>query len=102
MAKAKGLHPLRIIGVHVLKNAALPLITVLGVQWCNFVAFSTITETVFAWPGLGKLLVDSILLGDRPVVVIYLMGTSLLFTTIHLLVDMGYLLLNPLLQERES
>ena len=68
-AKAKGLQESRIILVHVLKNILIPVVTVLGLEFGGLVAFSVVTETVFAWPGMGKLLIDSIGLLDRPIIV---------------------------------
>ena len=71
-ARAKGLSESRIVGVHVLKNIMIPIATVSGLEFGQTVAFAVVTETVFSWPGVGKLLIDSILLLDRPVVVAYL------------------------------
>jgi peptide/nickel transport system permease protein len=78
-ARAKGLKESRIILVHVLKNILIPVVTVLGLEFGGLVAFSVVTETVFAWPGMGKLLIDSIGLLDRPIIVAYLMIIVFLF-----------------------
>ena len=94
-ARARGLSPLRIVGVHVLKNILIPLITVIGLEFGGLIAFSVVTESVFAWPGMGKLLIESINLLDRPVVVAYLLLVVSLFTLINLLVDLSYALLDP-------
>ena len=94
-ARARGLSPARIVGVHVLKNILIPVVTVLGLETGNVIAFAVVTETVFAWPGIGKLLIDSIGLLDRPVVVAYLMLTVFLFVMINFVVDIGYSLLDP-------
>ena len=94
-ARARGLSPRRVIGVHILKNILIPVVTVLGLETGNVIAFAVVTETVFAWPGIGKLLIDSIGLLDRPVVVAYLMLTVFLFVMINLIVDIGYSLLDP-------
>lgn len=94
-ARAKGLSPRRVIGVHILKNIMIPVVTVLGLELGSVIAFSVVTESVFAWPGMGKLLIDSILQLDRPVVVAYLLVTVLLFVVINLLVDLLYSLLDP-------
>ena len=94
-AHARGLSPARIVGVHVLKNILIPVVTVLGLETGNVIAFAVVTETVFAWPGIGKLLIDSIGLLDRPVVVAYLMLTVFLFVMINFVVDIGYSLLDP-------
>ena len=81
-AKAKGLQESRIILVHVMKNILIPVVTVLGLEFGGLVAFSVVTETVFAWPGMGKLLIDSIGLLDRPIIVAYLMIIVFLFVFI--------------------
>lgn len=94
-ARAKGLPPRRIVGVHILKNIMIPVVTVLGLELGSVIAFSVVTESVFAWPGMGKLLIDSILQLDRPVVIAYLLVTVLLFVVINLLVDLLYSLLDP-------
>jgi len=94
-ARAKGLSSSRVVLVHVMKNIMIPVVTVLGLELGGVIAFAVVTETVFAWPGMGKLLIDSIQLLDRPVVVAYLMITVLMFIVINLLVDIIYSLLDP-------
>jgi peptide/nickel transport system permease protein len=94
-ARAKGLRTVRVIGVHVLKNILIPVVTVLGLEFGNLLAFSVVTETVFAWPGMGKLIIDSIGVLDRPVVVAYLVFIVFLFIGINLLVDVLYSVLDP-------
>ena len=94
-ARAKGLSPARIVGVHVLKLIAVPLVTVIGLEFGSTVAFAVVTETVFAWPGMGKLIIDSINVLDRPVIVAYLMVIVTLFVTINLVTDLLYTLLDP-------
>lgn len=94
-ARAKGVRPARLLFVHVLKRVAIPVVTVSGLQLGNLIAFSVVTESVFAWPGTGKLAIDSINQLDRPVVVAYLMITALLFVAINLCVDLIYALLDP-------
>ncbi|MBT6277916.1 MAG: ABC transporter permease, partial [Chromatiales bacterium] len=94
-ARAKGLPESRIILVHVMKNIMIPVVTVLGLEFGGLLAFSVVTETVFAWPGMGKLLIESINLLDRPVIVAYLMIIVLLFVVINLVVDVMYSLLDP-------
>jgi peptide/nickel transport system permease protein len=76
-----------VVLVHVLKNILVPVVTVLGLELGGLIAFSVVTETVFAWPGMGKLLIDSIQRLDRPVVVAYLVITVLMFVVINLVVD---------------
>ncbi|HSD54919.1 MAG TPA: ABC transporter permease [Burkholderiales bacterium] len=94
-ARAKGLSDARVIGVHVLKNIAIPIATVTGLQFGTLIAFAIVTETIFAWPGMGKLLIDSIHVLDRPVIVAYLLIIVTFFIVINLLVDLGYSLLDP-------
>lgn len=94
-ARAKGLSPRRIVGVHLLKNIMIPVVTVLGLEFGSLIAFSVVTETVFAWPGMGKLLIESIQQLDRPVVVAYLMIIVFLFVAINLIVDILYAALDP-------
>jgi peptide/nickel transport system permease protein len=94
-ARAKGISPRRVVLVHVLKNILIPVITVIGLQLGNLIAFSVVTETVFSWPGMGKLIIDSILLLDRPVMVAYLLITATMFVTINLVVDILYSVLDP-------
>ena len=94
-ARAKGLSGRRIIGVHLLKNIMIPVVTVLGLEFGTMIAFAVVTESVFAYPGIGKLLIDSIMRLDRPVIVAYLMMTVLLFVVINLIVDLTYAALDP-------
>jgi peptide/nickel transport system permease protein len=94
-ARAKGLKPSRVVLVHVMKNILIPVVTVLGLEFGGLIAFSVVTETVFAWPGMGKLLIDSIQLLDRPVVVAYLVITVVMFVVINLVVDVLYSVLDP-------
>jgi peptide/nickel transport system permease protein len=94
-ARAKGLSTRRVILVHVLKNILIPVVTVVGLELGNLIAFSVVTETVFAWPGMGKLIIDSILLLDRPIIVAYLMIIVFMFVTINLVVDILYSVLDP-------
>lgn len=94
-ARAKGLSESRLIMVHLLKNIMIPVVTVLGLELGGLIAFSVVTETVFAWPGMGKLIIDSIHLLDRPVVVAYLMIIVLMFVVINLVVDILYSILDP-------
>jgi peptide/nickel transport system permease protein len=94
-ARAKGLTPSRVIFVHVLKNIMIPVVTVVGLELGSTIAFAVVTESVFAWPGMGKLIIDSINVLDRPVIVAYLMMIVLLFVTINLVVDLLYTVLDP-------
>jgi peptide/nickel transport system permease protein len=94
-ARAKGLSDARVVGVHVLKNIAIPIVTVIGLQFGSLIAFAIVTETIFAWPGMGKLLIDSINVLDRPVIVAYLLIVVTLFIVVNLLVDLLYSALDP-------
>ncbi|MEM9342589.1 MAG: ABC transporter permease, partial [Pseudomonadota bacterium] len=94
-ARAKGLSTRRIIFVHVMKNLMIPVVTVMGLEFGSLIGFSVVTETIFAWPGMGKLLIDAILQLDRPVVVAYLMIIVLFFVLINLIVDILYSVLDP-------
>ena len=94
-ARAKGLTNARVIGVHVLRNILIPIVTVIGLEFGSVIAFAIVTETVFAWPGMGKLLIDSIALLDRPVIVAYLLLIVTIFIVINLAVDILYSALDP-------
>ena len=94
-ARAKGLSRQRIVGVHVLKNIMIPVVTVLGLELGSMIAFAVVTETVFAYPAMGKLLIDSINRLDRPIIVAYLMMTVLIFVVINLVVDLLYAAIDP-------
>lgn len=94
-ARAKGLTERRIVGVHVLKTILIPLITVIGLELGSMLAFAVVTESIFAWPGIGKLLIDSIMRLDRPVVVAYLLAIVSLFIVINFVVDVLYSLVDP-------
>jgi len=95
VARAKGLSPLRVIGVHALRNALIPVVTVIGLQVGTLLAGAILTETIFAWPGVGKWLVDSIGRRDYPAVqggILLIAGAVML---VNLLVDLLYGLINP-------
>jgi len=94
-ARAKGLAMRRVVMVHVLKNIMIPIVTVAGLEFGSLIAFAVITETIFAWPGMGKLLIDSINTLDRPVIVAYLLIVVLIFIVINLAVDVLYSVLDP-------
>jgi len=94
-ARAKGLPRSRVIGVHLLKNIMIPLVTVIGLELGSVIAFAIVTESIFAWPGMGKLVIDSIFQLDRPVVVAYLLVVVLMFILINLAVDILYAALDP-------
>ncbi len=101
-ARAKGLSNGRVIGVHVLRNILIPIVTVIGLEFGSVIAFAIVTESVFAWPGMGKLLIDSINLLDRPVIVSYLLVIVTLFIFINLVVDVLYSALDPRVRLTDS
>ncbi len=94
-ARAKGLNERRVVGVHILKNILVPVVTVTGLELGALIAFAVITETIFSWPGMGKLLIDSINQLDRPVIVAYLIVVVFLLVVINLVVDILYTVLDP-------
>ena len=94
-ARAKGLAMRRVVGVHVLKNIMIPIVTVIGLELGSVIAFAIVTESIFAWPGTGKLLIDSINQLDRPVIVAYLLVIVTIFIAINFVVDVLYSLLDP-------
>ncbi|WP_342359077.1 ABC transporter permease [Terrarubrum flagellatum] len=94
-ARAKGLSYRRIVLVHIVKNMMIPVVTVIGLEFGSMIAFAVVTETVFAYPGMGKLLIDSINRLDRPVIVAYLMFTVILFVVINFIVDLIYAAIDP-------
>lgn len=94
-ARAKGVSEQDIARRHVWPNIAIPVITVTGLEFGSVVAFAIVTETIFAWPGMGKLLIDSINALDRPVIVAYLLLVVALFVLINLVLDLVYAALDP-------
>ncbi|PRD52405.1 ABC transporter permease [Phyllobacterium myrsinacearum] len=94
-ARAAGINEWTILRRHVLRLISIPLVTVFGLELGSTIAFAVVTETIYSWPGLGKLIIDSITSLDRPVMVAYLMLVSLMFITINLVVDLAYAVLDP-------
>ena len=101
-ARATGQSEWTILRHHVLRLIAIPLVTVFGLEFGSTLAFAVVTETIFSWPGVGKLIIDSISTLDRPVMVAYLMLVALLFITINLTVDIAYVALDPRLRARKT
>jgi peptide/nickel transport system permease protein len=93
-ARSRGLSEVSIVGRHAMRNSMIPLLTVTAVEFGQLIAFSVVTETIFQWPGLGKLLIDSVYV-DRPLVVAYLAMTGVLFLTLNFLVDVAYVFADP-------
>jgi dipeptide transport system permease protein len=94
-ARAKGLTPFRVIGVHALRNALIPVVTTIGLQVGVMLAGAILTETIFSWPGIGKWMVDSVFRRDYPVIQGGLLIIALIIMTVNLLVDLLYGLINP-------
>jgi peptide/nickel transport system permease protein len=101
-ARAMGLTEGRIVLGHVLRNIMIPIVTVAGVEFGSIIAFAVVTESIFAWPGMGKLLIDSINVLDRPVIVGYLCIVVTLFVAINLAVDLLCAWLDPRVREGEN
>lgn len=101
-ARAAGESEWTILSRHVLRLIAIPLVTVFGLEFASTLAFAVVTETIFSWPGVGKLIIDSISSLDRPVMVAYLMLVALLFILINLTVDIAYVALDPRLRARKT
>jgi ABC-type dipeptide/oligopeptide/nickel transport system permease component len=94
-ARARGLSVVRVTLHHALKNALIPFVTISGLQLGQLIAFAIVTETVFQWPGMGKLLLMAINENDQPVIITYIMVIALIFVLINLTVDIVYTFLNP-------
>jgi peptide/nickel transport system permease protein len=92
--RARGLSERSIVGRHALRNTLIPVVTVAGLQFGGLLAFSVVTETIFQWPGLGKLLIDSVQ-ADRPLVMAYLLLVGVVFLGINFLVDAAYAYIDP-------
>jgi dipeptide transport system permease protein len=99
-AKAKGLAPFRINGIHALRNAMIPVITVIGLSVGTLLAGAILTETIFSWPGIGKWMVDSIFRRDYPVVQGGLLLIAVMVMIVNLTVDVLYGLINPKIRKR--
>ena len=94
-ARAKGLPPWRVVGVHALRNALIPVITTIGLQVGTLLAGAILTETIFSWPGIAKWMVDSISRRDYPVVQGGLLLIAVIVMVVNLIVDILYSLVNP-------
>ncbi|MBI1218167.1 MAG: ABC transporter permease subunit [Rhodobacteraceae bacterium] len=101
-ARARGLPDRRIWYVYAIKNTLLPVITIMGLQLGNIIAFSVVTENVFAWPGLGTLFLQSIQAADIPVIAVYLIFVGAVFMVINLAVELSYPLIDPRILKRTS
>ncbi|NOE27107.1 ABC transporter permease subunit [Ruegeria sp. HKCCD6157] len=99
-ARAKGLSPTRINGLHALRNALIPVVTVIGLSVGTLLAGAILTETIFSWPGIGKWMVDSIFRRDYPVVQGGLLMIAVIVMLVNLLVDVLYGIINPKIRRR--
>ncbi|QPC43310.1 ABC transporter permease subunit [Kaustia mangrovi] len=100
-ARAKGLAPWRVVGLHALRNAMIPVITVIGLQVGVLFAGAILTETIFSWPGIGKWMIDSIFRRDYPAVQGGLLLIAAIVMLVNLLVDVTYGLINPKIRYRD-
>lgn len=94
-ARAKGVSNRKILFGHALKNTLIPVITIFGLQLGSLIAFTTITETIYAWPGMGKLLIDAINSADRPIIAAYILFVAVMFVFINFVVDILYTIVDP-------
>jgi len=101
-ARAAGIRERVILRRHLLKMISIPIITVFGLELGSTLAFAVVTETIFSWPGVGKLIIDSIAVLDRPVMVAYLILTAALFVTINFSVDLVFALIDPRIRTRRT
>lgn len=99
-ARAKGLSPKRVVNVHALRNALIPVITTIGLQVGALMAGAILTETIFSWPGIGKWMIESILKRDYPVVQSGLLLIALIIMAVNLIVDILYAVVNPRIRVR--
>jgi len=95
VARAKGLSPQVVTRTHVLPNAAVPILTVLGLEAAHLMTGAAVVEYVFAWPGIGKMAVDAALVRDTPVIVGFAVAAGTIFVTVNLLVDLAIAAFDP-------
>ena len=100
-AKAKGLSNIYIIYRHILPNLLLPLITIIGLDLRSYISGAVLTESIFGWPGIGRLSLDSILKRDLPVIEGIVIFSALVFIFINLVIDMLYLIIDPRVKDRQ-
>jgi peptide/nickel transport system permease protein len=94
-ARAKGLLNLKVVYKHALKNALIPIVTILGLQVGTLLGGAVITETVFAWPGIGTLAMNAIFTRDFPLIRAIVLVSALIFVVVNIVVDLLYLYLDP-------
>ncbi|RKF05542.1 ABC transporter permease [Oceaniradius stylonematis] len=98
LARAKGLPPFRIVGAHVLRNALLPVITIAGMQAGHLVGGAVVVETVFAWPGIGRLAFDALLQRDYPVLMGVFLISSIMVVFFNIITDLAYKVFDPTME----
>jgi len=101
-ARARGLTNQAVHFGHALKNTLVPVMTIMGLQIGSIIAFAIVTETVFQWPGMGFLFIQSVQFADIPVMAAYLVLISLVFVTINLVVDLLYYVVDPRLRQERA
>ncbi len=101
-ARAKGLAEPRVLALHALRNAAIPIVTLLGLQFAQLLGGAVVTETIFAWPGIGRLVVEAIFNRDFPVVQGVVLVVSLIFVAVSVVVDLAYAALDPRLRSEAA
>lgn len=94
-ARANGIGESRILSLHVMRNILIPIVTVLGMEFGGVIAFAVVVESIFSWPGVGKMLIDAIAVLDRPLIVAYLLFVVVMFVMLNLIIDILYSLLDP-------
>lgn len=94
-ARANGIRESRILSLHVMRNILIPIVTVLGMEFGGVIAFAVVVESIFSWPGVGKMLIDAIAVLDRPLIVAYLLFVVVMFVMLNLIIDILYSLLDP-------
>lgn len=94
-ARANGIRERRILSLHVMRNILIPIVTVLGMEFGGVIAFAVVVESIFSWPGVGKMLIDAIAVLDRPLIVAYLIFVVIMFVLLNLITDILYSLLDP-------
>lgn len=94
-ARANGIRESRILNLHVMRNILIPIVTVLGMEFGGVIAFAVVVESIFSWPGVGKMLIDAIAVLDRPLIVAALLFVVVMFVMLNLIIDILYSLLDP-------
>jgi peptide/nickel transport system permease protein len=100
-AQAQGIAPSRITVIHIFRNIMIPIVTVLGLEIGSLLTGSIITESVFAWPGIGKLAIDAINVLDRPVIISFMIFTVSIIVAINLAVDLLHGAIDPRIRTRK-